>query len=366
MKNPINGLKDKASTLRTGMSRMSRSMLYTLTGIMSVVFVCSLLWGLRSCSGEDYDFTTNDEAIAFYRDYLHQMRNRESADSRSFCKELNKWTEVKDTIARFLCKDPDFTSESAQFGRFMDVNDSIKEEFARLTETWKCSFNDVILIKEGTSPFRDDSEIITASQDADSLFRSLDGIKILPKTKEMAIEEYRSLLADTEHIGIHTWEDVVRFLTNEDLCFRAFLEHLYELDDDHISDITESTERICRGIFLSARNGEIDKKKVVTYMSMRTVRRLLQNSTVCINDISSKKLKSDVQANAYLWMIIQPFMSIDQLAIVTITPEGRQNIRYIADRLPKSSSFAKAFNIDQRSLSYLLPQQLLRMYIYSL
>lgn len=366
MKNPIHGLKNKASTLRTGMSRMSRSMLYALIGGMSLICISSLIWGVRSCVGNNYDFKTNEEAIAFYREYLQELSKKESSDSKAFCKELNKWSEIKDTIVNFLAKDPNISSQSILVEQYMNISDSIKEEFARLTETWKCSFNDVILIKEGTTPFRDDTDIISTSQEADSLFRSLDNIDTRHISKEEAIDEYRSLLADTEHIGIHKWEDVIMFLSKEDLCFRTFLEHLYELDGEHISDITESTERICQSIFLNARNGKIDKRKVITYMSMRTVRRLLQNSMVCVNDISSKKLKSDIQANAYLWMIIQPFMSIDQLAIATITPEGRQNIKYIADRLPRSTTFAKAFNIDQRSLSYLLPQQLLKMYIYSL
>ena len=366
MKNPIPGLKDKAMTLKSGMSQMSRSVLYTLIGAMTLVCICSIIWGVRSCTGKDYDFSTNEEAIVFYRNYLNDVHAKESSNCDAFLSELNKWTETRDTVIHFLAKDSTFNSQSPLYAQFQDITDSVRNEFVRLTETWKCSFNDVIKIKEGTTPFRDDTEIIEASHKADSLFRSLDDIKIPNKTKEQAIEDYRNFLAQTEHDGIYTWNEVTKFLVGEDLCFRAFLLHLYELDGEHISDITERTERICRRIFMNARNGKIDKKMTITYMSMRTVRRLLQNSTVCVNDISSKKLKSDIQANAYLWMIIQPFMSIDQLAIVTITPEGRQNLKYIADKLPKSTSFAKAFNIDQRSLSYLLPQQLLKMYVISL
>lgn len=98
---------------------------------------------------------------------------------------------------------------------------------------------------------------------------------------------------------------------------------------------------------------------------MRTVRRLLQNSAMCVSDINRQKMKSKEQGNAYLWMIIQPFISIDQFAIATLTPRQRSDFNYVTTQLPKSVQFAKAFDIDQRSLSYLLPQQLLKMYVLS-
>lgn len=340
--------------------------LYVGISSAAVMLILSIIWGIRSCTNKDYDFSNNEEAIAFYRSYLKDVHAIATSDGKSFCNEINKWSETRDTIISYLAKDSSFTSHSPLYLQFQNINDSIRQEFVRLTETWKCSFNDVILIKEGTTPFRNDKEIMETSLKASAFFNSLDTIKITKHTKDVAINTYRTFLANTESRGIASWNDVQRFLILEDVCFRGFLNHLYELDNDHISDITEKTERICRQIFVKARDGNLNKKDVITYMSMRTVRRLLQNSTVCVNDIKVKKMKSEMQANAYLWMIIQPFVSIDQLAIATITPEGRDNLKYIADQLPKSSSFAKAFNIDQKALSYLLPQQLLKMYVLSL
>ena len=104
----------------------------------------------------------------------------------------------------------------------------------------------------------------------------------------------------------------------------------------------------------------------MVYMSMRTVRRLLQNSVVCVTDINQRDMLSQSQGNAYLWMIIQPFISIDQFAIATLTPREKSDFNYIISRLPKSPRFARVFDIEQSSLNYLLPQQLLKMYILSL
>ena len=138
------------------------------------------------------------------------------------------------------------------------------------------------------------------------------------------------------------------------------------METEPLSDITQETERICRNIFIAARNGEIAARDAMVYMSMRTVRRLLQNSTACISDINNQKTMSKSQGNAYLWMIIQPFISIDQFSIATLTPQEHSHFNYITAQLPKSVKFAETFGIDQRALNYLLPQQLLKMYVLTL
>ena len=138
------------------------------------------------------------------------------------------------------------------------------------------------------------------------------------------------------------------------------------MDKEPLADITKDTETICRDIFISARNGNIAAKDVVGYMSMRTVRRLLQNSVECVNNINSLEMKTKAQGNAYIWMIIQPFISIDQFSLATMTPLERSKFNYIITNLPKSKRFAQVFDIKQRELNYLLPQQLLKIYVLSL
>ena len=342
------------------------TLLKAAIGITVVVLIISVIWGIRSCSSSNYDFRTNEDALICYHDYLSELRKLEAIDSKKCISEINHWNEVRDTVVHFLAKDTTFTLHSKEYVRLESVTDSIRYEFTRLAETWRCSFADVIAIKEATSPFKSDEEILDAVHDATPFFVRLDSVAITNVTKEQAIDNYRMFLVESARRGIETDGDMLKFIANEDIYFRTFLAHLYELEDDHIADITHITEDICTRVFREARAGNITPKLALTYMSMRTVRRLLQNSTVCVNDIKHKKMKSEMQANAYLWMIIQPFMSIDQFAIATITPEERQNFKYIAEQLPKSVSFSKAFNIDQRALNYLLPQQLLKMYIQTL
>jgi hypothetical protein len=100
-------------------------------------------------------------------------------------------------------------------------------------------------------------------------------------------------------------------------------------------------------------------------MSMRTVRRLLQNSAECVENINRLEMKGKSQGNAYLWMIIQPFVSIDPFLLATLTPQERSRFEYIVTQLPKSRWFADTFDINLKALNYLLPQQLLKIYVLS-
>lgn len=76
-------------------------------------------------------------------------------------------------------------------------------------------------------------------------------------------------------------------------------------------------------------------------------------------------MKNKAQGNAYLWMIIQPFISIDQFSLATITEQERKKFNYVISQLPKSRKFAETFDINLKALNYLLPQQLLKIYVSS-
>lgn len=339
-----------------------------LSGVGIIVCVIAIIiFSVRSCDDDEYDFRSCSDAIDCYKEYLAKLKEIKTADGKRMCEEINKWQELRDTVYHYIeLHDTTSNIHGSTYSQYDSITDSVRYTLALLTETWKCSYNDIILIKEGTTPFRNDSDIIASVHNAIPFFHTLDQKKVTPVIKEKALADYRAFLAVVQGNGIHSKSDMLAFIEAEDLIFRQFLGHLYELDSEPVSDITHSTERICASIFREARDGNIDPKDALTYMSMRTVRRLLQNSVTCVNDIGMRKMHSKMQANAYLWMIIQPFTSIDAFAITTLTPETRENIKFIADKLPKSALFAKTFEIDQEALAYLLPQQLLKMYILSL
>jgi len=337
---------------------------------LSVLLVLPLLpiaSACTSCSNHDaFDFQSDEGALDAYQSYLVEVKSVTSSNTSDFCKLLQKFQCTTDTVYRYLKKDSVFLKDPAKTARFTIIHDSLRYELARITETWRYSYSDVLSIKEQTSSFHDDKELAEAVHQAAPFFLSLDSISTYNENKAQVLARYRAFLKDVFANCIHDKQQMLVFIRQEDVLFRSFLDHLYELDNEPISDITDDTEKICKAIFMSAREGNIPARDVMIYMSMRTVRRLLQNSAICVLDINKQQLKSKAQGNAYLWMIIQPFISIDQFAIATLTPKERSDFNYVISQLPKSVQFAKTFDIDQRSLSYLLPQQLLKMYVLSL
>lgn len=236
----------------------------------------------------------------------------------------------------------------------------------RLSETWRYDYSDVLTLKEQTSPFKEDKEIQEAVKEAEPFFESLSNTPISQSDKNSILKRYRYFLAMANKRTISCKKDMLEFIKQEDFFFRSFLAHLSEMNNEPLSDITKETDDICRNIFIASREGKITPKDAMIYMSMRTGRRLLLNAVVCVNDINQMDIKDKAQGNAYLWMIIQPFISIDQFTLATLTSEEKSNFNYITKQIPKSKKFARTFDIKLQALNYLLPQQLLKMYILSI
>ncbi len=337
--------------------------------VLLLFFVLLILtvwvWSPSLDNGE-YAFKTKADALNTYRQYLHEVQMTERSNTKDFGSLLGKWKEVNDTVQKFLAKDSVFTIYHNEAGTYFAIHDSIRSEMMRLAETWRYGYADILDIKEKTCPYKEDKELMDAVHAAEPFFRSLDENGISVSDKQSILKRYRYFLAETKKQGIHNTQELLQFIKQEDFLFRSFLSHLYEMDNEPLVDITKDTESICRNIFLSSRAGKIPPRDVIVYMSMRTVRRLLQNSAECVDNINRLQMKNKAQGNAYVWMIIQPFISIDQFSLAMMTEQERRNFNYIITQLPKSRKFASTFDINLRELNYLLPQQLLKIYVLSL
>ena len=334
--------------------------------LLLVLPILPIFTGCSSCGGRDkLDFQSREDALKVYHDFLVTVRKTDRTNTAGFGMMLREWKELNDTVYRYLAKDSVFTKYHNEAGDYYIIHDSIRTEMLRLTETWRYGYGDVLLLKEQTCSYKEDKELLEAVHDAEPFYTELDRISISICDKTSILKRYRYFLADVKAKGINSKDELLEFIRQEDFLFRTFLAHLYEMDKEPLADITRDTEEICKSIFLAARDGNIPAKDVVVYMSMRTVRRLLQNSVECVNNINSLEMKTKTQGSAYVWMIIQPFISIDQFSLATMTQQERSNFKYIISELPKSKRFAQIFDIKQRELNYLLPQQLLKIYVLS-
>lgn len=329
-------------------------------------FFCCCAVTAISCGSKKYEFKNSEEAVNYYNGFYSNLRKEKSTDAKGIENKILEWQETADTVFSFLKKDSAFSRRQDLVIRFYSLTDSVKQELSRLTETWKCTYNDVYNIKVNTSPFKKDAELEAAVKEAAPFFDRLDSIPPAPISKEDALKKYRNFIDGVLHEPVQDKRGMMNFIMREDVCYRNFLAHLYEMDKEKVSDITQKTEQVCANIFQLARDGKIDTKDVLVYMSMRTARRLLLNAEVCLDDINEYDMKSKMQGNAYLWMIIQPYISVDAFVISTLTEKNKEAYKKISQRIPQSKKFADTFNIEITSLEYLLPQQLLKIYILSL
>lgn len=336
--------------------------------IKSLAVVALVSTSFISCSHstKNVGFKDNESAVEAYHDYLTEVRNVKTTDSKGFAGELVKWHSLTDTVLRYIQKDSTLYTNVPLGERFLSIRDSIRIEMLRLAETWKVSYQDVINIKQAASPYVGDADLEAAVTAASPFFASLDSVDVLKGSRASILAGYRKLLKTAVEEGFESTSELKSFLKTEDVYFRSYLEHLPEMQQESVADITENTKKACSLVFTASKEGKIPPKEALVYMSMRTARRLIQNSIVCVNGIEDKTMKDPSQINAYLWMIVQPFISIDDFGIATMSAEERLQLMDIAGYLPGSIKFARSFNVDQRMLNYLLPQQLLKIYIDSL
>ena len=104
----------------------------------------------------------------------------------------------------------------------------------------------------------------------------------------------------------------------------------------------------------------------MVYMGMRTCRRLLLNADVCEDLIKAGKIKSESQANAYLWMTLQPFLSMDAFAISMLTEAQQKQMTELAAAYPEISERLAAKGYAAQEQLALIPTQLMRLYIATL
>jgi hypothetical protein len=165
-------------------------------------------------------------------------------------------------------------------------------------------------------------------------FASLDNQPVSQRNRQHILATYRATLAETIDYGIHCMADLTTFIEKEDAVYRAFLSRLPDFDGENLSDITHDTERCCAQVFLAAERNDITYRNAMIYLAMRTNRRLIQNVRTCIDDICNQKVKTPAQAQAYIWMLLQPYSSLDGFCLALLSAEEREQLDMLASQTP--------------------------------
>lgn len=184
--------------------------------------------------------------------------------------------------------------------------------------------------------------------------------------KQQVLSAYRALLAESVRDGIHSRDDLTAYLKKEDALFRAFLAHLHDLDGSDVADIARDTERCCEQVFLAAGRSEVAWRDAMVFLAVRTNRRLIQNARTCIDDVRNRRVETPQQACAYIWMILQPYASMDGLCLALLSPDDRERLYGIAAQTPTAFEALGAILQSAGDRQDKLPGMLIEAFIHTL
>lgn len=300
------------------------------------VAVCFAIFTLASCgkNTDDSMFQTSESAVNAYRTYLSDMRSMETLSTEHLIEAINGWQSLRDSVFVCIAKDTADHIHPKYETTIQMLHVSLQTEFIRLANSTSKTFKDVLLIKERTSPYRQDAELSQAVAAAEPFFDSLDSIPLYRKTAKNTVSANETVLAQTLKSGINSKDELFDFIREEDRLFRSFLAHLPELADADLSAITDGTEQCCLSVFQSAEDGKFSYRDALIYFAKRTDRRIVLNALACRNDIRQDKIKTDAQARAYVWMLLQPYIALDDFSMVVLSDKERVSLHGVAEQMP--------------------------------
>lgn len=298
--------------------------------------VCLAIVTLASCGEKTGNsmFQTVKNAAEAYRSYLSEVQKEENLPTERLIEKINDWQSLRDSVSACIAKDTANCIHANYESEIRGLHDSLRIEFIRLALEKPRTFADVLLIKEKTSQYRQDTELAQAVTDAEPFFRSLDSVAPCHGNAKHTVSIYQSFLANTLKSGIDSKDKMLAFIQEEDRMFRSFLSHLPELADADLSAITNETEKCCLSVFQSAEGGKISYRDALVYTARRTNRRIILNALACRNDINQGNVKTEAQARAYVWMLLQPYISLDGFSMTVMSETERIKLYEVANNTP--------------------------------
>ena len=231
----------------------------------------------------------------------------------------------------------------------------------RLSFSQPRTFKDVVILKAACTPYNNDTIIKNATMDASAFFDSLDNNPTLKIGQAELLTKYDKFLTNTISSGINDKKQLIAFIREEDMLFRSFLSHLHNMEHTSMSDITHKTEEVVANMFKA--DARLQPKDAVVYMAMRTNRRLLLNTQTCIRDIRSQRVKSEQQLTAYLFMIIQPYLAIDEFGMAVLSEKQRALFEQIATDTPTAVNAIHMQRQEEAGMQTDFPKLLLKLHL---
>ncbi len=322
---------------------------------------------ITSCASDKHHWHSGVEAVNEYRDFLEQTRKSSNNSMEAIAKDIVAWQTLEDSVYAFIEND---TAKHKPHYYPLDIvrniHDSVREEILNRAKAQPRSLKDVYLLKRTTNRCARDPKIGEAAKAAMPFFLSLDSVNIYNSDCRSIVRRYRTYLYNVEKRGINDREQWLSFMREEDRLFRSFVTHMHEMDGVSATDITKTTENIYRQLSQHSASTGISHSDLMLYLTMRTNRRLLANATTCVADIKANKVRNADQQKAYLWMVMQPFVSTSDLGMALLTEKQQKDFEQLAKYAPTAiRSIANRLKLPRDEYDC-MPDLIIKIYISSL
>ena len=297
-----------------------------------IVFGMTLMICFTSCDRHP-SFSTSQEALEGCKEQLATLRGKKEVSIEELSKLTSSWLEVQDSAYSVFGKDSSLSLKSPMAVAYFLVSDSIRGEISRLAFSQPRSLRDVMYLKQHTAMQREKLQKDAIYQDAVKFYEKLDGYPLYPDLAS-TLSAYSKLLSSAK--GFQQGDELMKFIAMEDKCFRSLMKYLSSVDTEQLRKLTAATTQVFDGLYSSVGNLTNDvNDRTMLYLSMRFNRRIIQNAQACHEDVKAGKRLNAVQRANYRWMLIQPFMAIDDYSAAVLTPSQAETLLSLSDELPK-------------------------------
>ena len=297
-----------------------------------IVFGMTLMVCFTSCDRHP-SFATSQEALEGCKEQLATLKEKKEVSIEELSKLTSSWLEVQDSAYSVFGKDSSLSLKSPMAVAYFLVSDSIRGEISRLAFSQPRSLRDVMYLKQHTAMQREKLQKDAIYQDAVKFYEKLDGYPLYPDLAS-TLSAYSKLLSSAK--GFQQGDELMKFIAMEDKCFRSLMKYLSSVDTEQLRKLTVATTQVFDGLYSSVGNLTNDvNDRTMLYLSMRFNRRIIQNAQACHEDVKAGKRLNAVQRANFRWMLIQPFMAIDDYSAAVLTPSQAETLLSLSDELPK-------------------------------
>lgn len=101
-------------------------------------------------------------------------------------------------------------------------------------------------------------------------------------------------------------------------------------------------------------------------MAMRTNRRVIQNVRACLDGVQRGNVATSRQAHAFIWMILQPYASLDTFCLTLLSPGDKEALDRIATETPGAFGALRKILPSENDRLEELPGMLIEIHIATL